>query len=402
MALAPIFKTVIQRTERPVRFEESDIAVTLDAGRIESEQGDASLCEVELELKQGDPSALFALAKVLGESVPLRLGALSKGERGEALLDGTLRRPRKAETPVFEPGITAGEAFARIVQGCLRQYGINEAVFLHTRDLEALHQMRVALRRLRSAFSLFKPMLAGDAQAETLRADLKSAIEPFGTARNLDVFLAETLTAEIERRPDEAGLTALKDRLSADRERAYAAVLDVVNGGAWRNLLLDLVAWTEIGAWRRAATLPHRDRPAEDFAAETLEKLRRQLKKRGRHLDTLSPEERHRVRIVGKKLRYGAEFFAPLFPEKKAVKRRKAFTEALSDLQDHLGALNDLATAHEIAAGLIEPSAGGAAPGAAIFAAGLTAGGGEARAGSLLGEAAEAHEELLEVRCFWR
>lgn len=72
------------------------------------------------------------------------------------------------------------------------------------------------------------------------------------------------------------------------------------------------------------------------------------MKRRGRHLDDLDPEERHRVRIAAKKLRYGAEFFAPLFPGKKAGKRHGAFGKALSDLQDHLGALNDIATGHEL------------------------------------------------------
>lgn len=399
--LRPLYKTVVERTTRPVRHGASDISVTLDAGRVETDKGDAPLCEVELELKDGDPADLFALAREIGRSVPLRLGALSKGERGLTLIEDRLRRPSKAQVPEFGEGVTAGEAFVRIAQGCLRQFRLNEAVFLHGRDPEALHQMRVSLRRLRSAFTLFKPMLRDDETARDLSRQIKSASEPFGTARNLDVFLSETLPREIERRPDEPGLTELRERLCADRERAYAQVLDTLESQAWRMLLIDLVAWIEAGSWRGDARVPHRDRAAADFAGEVLERLRGRIRKRGRKLAKLSPEARHEVRIEAKKLRYGAEFFGPLFPEKPMRRRHKAFVSALSDLQDHLGALNDLATAHEIAAGLMAPDTEPAS-GAALFAAGLTAADGEGHAKALLAQAADAREALLDVKRFWR
>ena len=125
------------------------------------------------------------------------------------------------------------------------------------------------------------------------------------------------------------------------------------------------------------------------------------MKRRGRHLAALDPEERHRVRIAAKKLRYGAEFFAALYPGKKAGKRHKAFVSALSDLQDHLGALNDLATAHHVMADLTGPEAG-PPDGQAAFAAGLTAADNEAATETLLAEAAEAHEDLVDVKPFWR
>jgi len=104
------------------------------------------------------------------------------------------------------------------------------------------------------------------------------------------------------------------------------------------------------------------------------------------------------VRIAAKKLRYGAEFFAPLFPGKKAGKRHGAFGKALSDLQDHLGALNDIATGHELMRDLtVEPTGA-----TTLFAAGMTAADIEARSRKLLEEAAEAHEDLVDTKPFWR
>ncbi|GEP09022.1 inorganic triphosphatase [Methylobacterium gnaphalii] len=405
-ALRPLFRTVIGRSRRAIRHGGSGIVATLDAGRVETDQGDVPLYEVELELADGDPADLFSLAKALGESAPLRLGVLSKGEQGYALIDERLRKPSKAAGFHLDPETPAGDAFAAVAKACLRHLRLNEDVFRHDRAPEALHQMRVALRRLRSAFSLFKPLLEQDETAEKLRAAIKRVTEPFGTARNLDVFLDETLPGEIERRPDEPGLEDLRRRLAGEREEAYAAVFAVLDGPDWRALILDLVVWIETGPWREGKSR-ERDRSARDFAADVLERLRRRLKKRGRHLARLEPEERHRVRIVAKKLRYGAEFFGPLFPEKKAAKRHKAFVGALSDLQNHLGALNDLSTAHQIADRLVAAGDTGSAEaptGATLFAAGLTTADvqADARAARLVDKAEGAHGALVDMRPFWR
>jgi inorganic triphosphatase YgiF len=400
--LAPAFATLVQRRARAVRYGASQIEVAFDEGRIETPNGDTPLWELELELKEGRPEDLFTLAQALAETVPLRLGALSKSARGFSLLDGTLRRPSKARPVSLADDASAGDAFRAIAFACLAHLRLNEDVFLHTRDAEALHQLRVALRRLRSAFTLFKPVLAQDAAAATLREEIKRITEPFGHARNLDVFLAETLPAEMAKRPDEAGLDDLRERLEAERARAHDGVLATLESQEWRGLILDVAAWLETGAWRTGPAAPDRDAPAADFAAQVLDKALRRIRKRGRHLDRLEAEERHRVRIEAKKLRYGAEFFASLYTEKKLRKRHKAFVSALSDLQDHLGTLNDQATAHTVLAGLVAVPDPQEMPGETAFAAGLAAGDNEVDGRKLLKAAAEAHSELVEVKPFWR
>ncbi len=238
-------------------------------------------------------------------------------------------------------------------------------MLLARRDVEALHQLRVSLRRLRSAFSLFGSVIE-DRRMPGIKAELKRLSEPFGHARNLDVYLGKTLPRERERRPDENGLLILERHLETERATAHDAVRAVLESRAWRDLLLDLVAWIEAGPWlgpdNPNAAL--RDGPARAFATAELERRRRQVKKRGRHLAALDPEARHRVRIAAKKLRYGAEFFAALYDGKKAAKRHEVFVEALADLQDHLGDLNDIATAHTLAAAFAK-----GAPEGAVFAA---------------------------------
>ncbi|WP_132255822.1 CYTH and CHAD domain-containing protein [Methylobacterium segetis] len=400
--LEPCFTTVVMRRERTLSYGASRISVTLDEGRVETQAGDAPLCELELELEEGTTADLFALAQALAETVPLRLGALSKSERGFALRDGRLSRPSKAGAVVLREDASAGDAFRSIVMACLRHLRLNEAVFLASRDPEALHQIRVSLRRLRSAFSLFKPILAHDPRAAGLGAEIKQATEPFGRARNLDVFLETTLPEEMARRPDEPGLEELAARLGAERDRAHGTVSEILASPEWRRLLLDLLSWLQTGPWLGEGADPARDEPARDFAATVLERFRKRVCKRGRHLAKLDPEARHQVRIAGKKLRYGADFFASLFPDKKARKRHKTFSAALSDLQDHLGALNDLATAHSVMASLADGPPGVAASGPALFAAGLTAADNEARTKQLLAAAEEAHDDLSDAKPFWR
>ena len=398
------FSVVVERTTYLVEQGQSRIEVALDRGRIETtEAGTTALpvCEIELELKSGEAADVFALAHAVATLVPLRLGVLSKAERGYRLTEDGVAQVRKAEPVPVREDMPAAGAFRAVAHACLRHMRQNEDILLDGRNADALHQMRVAVRRLRSAFSLFGDLVA-DPQGDRLRADLKRLTEPLGRARNLDVFLSATLPAERERHPDEPGLLNLEKHLEAQRTEAYEAVQAMLRSDEWRTLILDLVAWINVGPWLRAEdpdTVQRLRQPASDFAANVLDRRRRQVKRRGRDLDRLSPEERHQVRIAAKKLRYGAEFFAGLYTGRKAAKRHKAFVKALSELQDHLGELNDIATGHE----LLDDLAGADLRAAStLFAAGVTAADLESRTRKLLSAAAEAHEELLDLKPFWR
>ncbi|MEL6060367.1 MULTISPECIES: CYTH and CHAD domain-containing protein [unclassified Methylobacterium] len=380
-----LFSTVVMRREFPVVQGESRILVTLDEGRVESPAGDAPLCEVELELQQGNPADLFQLAQALAETVPLRLSALSKSAIGYALIDGSGRSAVKAEAIDLPDDASAGTVFRQVARACLRHLRLNETVFLEGgQPVEALHQIRVSLRRLRSALSLFAPMLEGDPRAVGFADEIKRVTEPFGHARNLDVFLGHTLPDLAKERPDDAGLDGLRERAEAERERAYDVVLATLQSPQWRSLIIDFAGWVETGAW---AAQPAAAEPGRDLAARVLDAARGRLKKRGRGLKHLDPHTRHRARIAAKKLRYGAEFFSGLYHKKKARRRQEKFGDALSDLQDHLGALNDLETARSMTESLAGPPMPGSDdPGAR----------------DLLKAAADARSDLLDVKPFWR
>jgi triphosphatase len=398
--LAPVFTVAVERRTYDVAWQGARIEVALDAGHVRCGRSSAPISEVEFELKAGRPAALFSLARGVADSVPLRLGVRSKAERGYALAERRAEQASKADPIPLRRALSAGDAFQVIARACLRHMRLNEDVLLARRDPEALHQLRVSLRRLRAAISLFGDVL-DDAVAPELRERLRTLLVPLGRARDLDVLVAQTLPAERARRPEEGALLNLEKRAEMERTAAYKAVAALLRSPAWRTAILDVVAWIEAGPWLRAegeqAAL--RDLPAHRFAREVLERRRRKVKKQGRHLDRLDPHARHRVRIAAKKLRYGAEFFGALFTGGKGQARHADFVAALSDLQDVLGELNDLVTGHAVLSGLSDGA--GVLP-STEFAAGLAAADAEARSDALLRRARKRHAAFADAKPFWR
>jgi CHAD domain-containing protein len=204
--------------------------------------------------------------------------------------------------------------------------------------------MRVGLRRLRAALSLFKDMLA-DRESRIIKSELRWISRRLGPIRDLDVFILRIRNAA------EAAGGASEDILAeAEQRRAEALdeLLGLLAGERFRHAVLSTAAWIEAGDWLvhdDPAACQARQRPAEQHAAAELSKRWKRVLKRARRIARLETEARHRVRIEIKKLRYGAEFFHGLFPGRRAKERRRAVVAILEELQETLGGLNDIATA---------------------------------------------------------
>ena len=335
--LRPRFHTRFMRKTYQLRRDEAQVELAIDQGEITAGVTAAPISELELELKAGQKRVLFWLARDLAATVPLTLAVKNKAERGFELLDGGPRLVEKARDVDISPDMTCADAFRTIARGCLRQIVVN-APAVHEGCADALHQTRIGIRRFRAGLTLFADVTADD-DRDRIAAELKWLTGELGPARDLDVFEADVLGPLRASHPDDAGLAAAYRDFVERRAAAYARAAGAVGSSRFRMALLDIAAWVETAAWAEGALAR---RPVIEHATEDLSHLRRRLKKRGAHLRELSPAEQHKVRIRAKGLRYATEFFAVTFPGKKNAKRRAKSLAALGDLQDSLGALNDI------------------------------------------------------------
>jgi triphosphatase len=399
--LRPLFETRVQRTVYPVVDGVHAIELTVDQGTIDTGSRTLPLCEIELELKRGSAAKLFEIARELTAALPARLAVKSKSARGYALIDGEQVSPVKAGAVDLPADASARDVFRMIGVACLKQIIDNEPALMKG-DPEGVHQMRVGLRRLRAAMSLFRILLQ-DRQTAAIKSELKWLAGELGPARELEVLMNRVVAPVRKRRRHWRGMPSLSreiaERCDAARKRAQYAV----ESARFRALTLDIGAWLQAGQWTSPQDDLVRDRgdiPIEDFAAEQLARRWRKVRKKGKKLVRLDARRRHKFRIQAKKLRYAAEFFSSLYMSKRAAKRRERFLTALERLQDGLGDLNDIAVHEEriSALGVRKRRSNKNR----VFAAGLLTGREDARIEPAMTAAMNAYADLAKVRPFWR
>lgn len=325
--LAPVFEVHVKRHRWTVREADAVIEVALDLGKVLVADREAPICEIEFERKAGSTVSVFQLARKVDAITPLRLGVLSKADRGYRLI-GPFSASTKAVPAALTCDMTAAQAFACIAMECLRQFRLNGDGVLWLRDKEALHQARVALRRLRSLFAIFKSGF-NDSRFDHLRKELKWLASALGDARNIDVLM------------DYTSNHIILEALGKERDEAYTASVAALSSLRARSLMINMVEWIAVREWRADDAHTFLEQPICGIASGALDKLERRVRKVGRHLAEAEDENRHAVRIAAKRLRYAAEFFQPLYKGK--TKRYRRFIQALANLQDELGLLNDLA-----------------------------------------------------------
>jgi triphosphatase len=345
----PIFVTDVARTTVEIEpLPGTHIEAAIDKGEIRVVAGGAvePICEIELELKSGDAAGLYDLALRLLDIAPIRIETRSKSERGYRLVEGAGAAPPvfHAEPVVLDPGMTVEAALQKIGGSCLAHLLRNEAAVLSAQP-EGVHQMRVAIRRIRSAASSLKEVLSSE-DRRWVAEELGWLGDALGPARNLDVFTSELLQAARAGLPDDPGwdgLAAILDRL---RRAAYDRVREEILSERYTATMLRLSRWFEAGGWRahpEAEATALLSCPISEIAPRVFSRRRRRVERRSRGFDRLTPRERHRLRIATKKLRYTSELFGSLFNEEDLRK----FVGKLKRLQDDLGYANDVRVAHD-------------------------------------------------------
>ncbi len=341
-SLIPIFTTKFRRTTWQLRSVHGDeVELALDQGEVQHGEMQIQISEVELELKSGNPDALFDLALQLQNAVSLRICDVSKAERGYALYAPQPPAVVKASCPALASTMTVPQGFQIIASSCLVQVQGNEAGVALGNDPESVHQMRIGLRRLRAALCLFNQVAPCPAP---LRAELKWLATALGAARDWEVFADSTLAVVTSAGADKPELQQLQQAALAMAQKNRHKAAMAVRSARYASLLLSLGGWIQKSDWHRQLAQPKREMremPLTTFATQALVLCHGKLKKRAKHLQDGAPSARHRVRIAAKNVRYATEFFQSLFPAKRVL----PFVEALTGLQDALGWLNDAAVA---------------------------------------------------------
>ncbi len=342
--LVPVFETRFRRTAWMVAGQgRAQIEVALDVGVVVSGARSQPICEIELELKSGEPDALFALALDWAgafECLPLDV---SKAERGVRLAHGQEAGPVKSVRAELGAGMSVEQGFAAVVQSCLAQFQANLPGVLASNDFEYVHQARVALRRLRAALRMFRRVCA---LPQELSDGLNALVRALGPARDWDVLCSETLPGIEPHFGDQAGWSSGMAVLESRRARIRSAMVeDIVRmqPGAW---LLAFQRWLLRQGWRdddgdRDAA---RQASLKKWARRKLEKGHRPILRGAHDFERLQPGERHALRIAVKRQRYAVEFMQGI----GGKRRRARYLAALVALQDGLGRANDARVAWQL------------------------------------------------------
>lgn len=350
--LAAQFAVRVERRTWQLDVDGSAIELALDSGDVERHGRRVAINEIELELKAGDPAALFAFALRLLETIPLHVSNTNKAERGYALCRQSGTVPVKAADLALAPDGTLAEALEAMLSNCLAQIQGNEAGVMDTDNAESLHQMRVGMRRLRSALKLVQQVATAP---EALQDDIAWLGEQLGQARDWDVLQLSTLAGVLDHpgaNPGGKDSLALQDAVRETVQASRHAAALALRSPRYTRLLLALGAWmAQLARQREPDPDQDGDRdgdndggalagPARHFAHHTLQRLHKTLLKRASRIDDDAASV-HRLRIAGKRSRYALEFFQSLYRARDA----RRYLDAMSAIQDQLGRHNDLAVA---------------------------------------------------------
>jgi triphosphatase len=377
-----VFSTDIRRRKRTLRMRRGVVELAFDEGAILAGERRLPVCELEIELVSGSPLAVIDTAQRWVARHGLWLDTRSKAERGDLLTRGETMAPeRRARDVELDPGMSIAEAERCVLRSCLDQVSVNGSqVASGEHSDEHVHQLRVGLRRLRTALRLFR-------DADAALADEATALfRSLGAARN-QAAIAQPLAQQLTDALAAIGMGNRAPALVAAPPAAEGPAPDAtMRGAAAQKLLLDLHARVQATDADPAATA---NEPAlRDAMARRLKRWHRRVVADAKRFTELGDPGRHTLRKRAKRLRYAIEFASALWGG-KAVRRT---LKPLRDLLDRLGELIDLtvgmAAYHEAAAS--DPNA--------LFAVGWLA----ARHDQLLRACEPELKTFCKIKPFWK
>jgi inorganic triphosphatase YgiF len=342
--LVPVFETRFNRTAWLIKGQSgAQIEVALDVGEVLAGKQSQPICEIELELKAGQPDALFALAldwAGLFDCVPFDI---SKAERGVRLAHGLAEAPVRSVPLGLNRDMSVEAGFAAMLQACLTQFQANLPGVLASDDIEYVHQARVALRRLRAVLRVFRRACT---LPDELMAGLHKLMVALGPARDWDVLCCETLPLMEPYFSDPVAWQQGLDRLEAQRadvRSAMRAAILQAQPGVW---LLACQRWLWLQGWQQGLEAQRLAQLSslKKWARRALQKGHHSIERSAGEYAQLQMAQRHALRIAIKRQRYAAEFFLPLFTGRRPAR----YLAALQAIQDGMGRNNDARVAWEL------------------------------------------------------
>jgi triphosphatase len=386
--LAPLAAFEGRRTSSVHRFGEASVTLTVERGTLRAVTAEQPVARI---LLSGEEAAVHAAARLIAEAIFIAVPLVSLAAEAIALATGRPAAARHRGAPVLPDTVTGvPEALAHII-GHLTDVILSYAPLVDALDeagTEAVHQMRVAVRRARSAMSIFKPVVEAGA-LDAVNSRLKALGGQLGPSRDWDVFVDETIPALRETLAGDQRLERLASTASR-RRRAHRAALNAYLAGAdFRKLGIELAWFAAAESWR--VTVVEAPLTLTAFGAAVLQHRWKKLVGAGKRMEELDMPGLHAVRLRAKRARYAAEMFATVFPGKAAHR----FIRRLSSLQQRLGVLNDGAVATHLLEEL------GGASGRHAYGAGVVVGFMAARAGKIRPRAILAFDKFRRQPTYW-
>jgi len=264
----------------------------------------------------------------------------AKPERSRISIAGSGGIPSESRTLLLDPDMPTAQAFISIGLECLRHIASNQAAVTQG-ESEGIHQMRIGLRRLRVALSIFKHMLRRR-DATAIKNKIKWLADQLAPARDYQVFLTDIFDQPHASRSE---FEFLKADVRAELDLCLSTVKQIVGNDRFREFVVEIALWLLDGSWlrdkgRHATSI--REMPLKRFARHELRKRARSVSRAARQVHKLTPLRRHKLRIATKKMRYTYGFFEHLITTKTIKEIKRDFVSELSSLQDKLGQLNDV------------------------------------------------------------
>jgi inorganic triphosphatase YgiF len=363
--LEVVFTTDIHRHARTIDLPSGAVEVAFDQGILKAGERTLPVSEIELELKSGSASTIYEIALRLTEHGSVKPSVRSKSARGFDLAAGTppaAPRPRKLG---LDPAISLDEAFETILRSCYHHLLQSLPAAEDGRDPEGVHQLRVSLRRLRAAIDLMRSV-GTLSNLESMGSEARWLAHNMSPARDWDIFKLHTLPMIAKACPSVTGFDALEQVTEKRQSAAYDKVRHELGDRRCASFVIGLGGWIEARGWRNDVApedLGQLTEPATNFAQRILSAQYAKVLKRGRRFKSLKPDQLHRVRLAAKKLRYVGDFLLPLYGDRKSTKR---YSRKLAELQEELGAFNDMAITASLIDGLGAESPDSATAAAAI------------------------------------